>query len=76
MDQVVIALLVYCAVREVLFMRTVDRLTNKIMSRNYYDLQTSEASAVALAAPKAAPVYQEPEMPTNLAAMQGIGPGF
>lgn len=42
-SQVVIALLAYSLAREAFFLYTVKKLTDKIMSRNYFDLKTTEA---------------------------------
>lgn len=74
MDSVIVSLLVYCAVRELFFMRTVDRLTNKIMARNYYDMKLSDAQATALVNHK--PAAQEQEPLPDFGSLTGIGSGF
>lgn len=35
------AVLIYCLVREVFFIYSINKLTNKIMSKNYYDYEIS-----------------------------------
>jgi hypothetical protein len=41
-DHILYALLAYCVVRELIFIYTVQKLVNKLMSRNYYDFKVSE----------------------------------
>lgn len=75
MNGIVIALLAYCAIRELVFLRTVDKLTNKIMSRDYQEMRMVDAQAKQMEQPKPPPP-QDMSVPEDFGTLQGIGVPF
>lgn len=62
---------VYCLARELFFLYTVNKLTNKLMARNYYDYKVS--NVVELEAKNKKPELKaEEELPEDLRSLTGI----
>lgn len=64
-----IYLLIYIAVRELFFMHTMNKLTNKLMSRNYQDYQFSETMNQKK---PDRPAKVDDSIPEDLGALQGF----
>lgn len=75
MEAVIVALLAFCAVREFVFLRTVDKLTNKIMSRDYQEMRMVEAQAKQMEQPRPSKPVDMGEA-EDLGSLQGIGVPF
>jgi predicted permease len=69
MTNLVVVLLVYIALREVLFLYQVHKLLNKLMSRNYHEYTLSEKYG-KLKEPQR--IKAETEEPEDLGALEGI----
>jgi len=57
-DKIAVALLIYCMVREVFFVYTINKLVNKVMSRNYHEYRV--ANELTIPEPKT-PLEEYPE---------------
>lgn len=51
-------ILAYCAIRELFFMMTVNKLVNKLMSRNYHEYESAQTAYL--------PVEKKEKEPENL----------
>lgn len=62
--------MVYILAREILFWYQLDKLTNKLMSRNFYDYRVTEQMKNEKPAPEKP---EPPEEPEDLGGLAGFG---
>lgn len=73
MSEIAVSLLVYCLIREAFFLYSINKLTNKLMSRNYYDYKVSNVAEIE-AKKKQPELKEDLEIPEDLRPLTEVFP--
>jgi len=69
---IILLLMVFICVRELMFLHQLNKLVNKLMSKNYYDYKISEAVTDKVLEPKPFKAPEEEQFNADLEALNSM----